>query len=69
MKDTQNTIETLRAEFDILVKELLQYKSKEENKTGQKSGINQLNLKGKVGAMGKNPHSAQKSLPGIYGSN
>jgi len=47
----------------------LQYKSKEENKTGQKSGINQLNLKGKVGAMGKNPHSAQKSLPGIYGSN
>ena len=25
-QDTQNTIETLREEFDILVKELLQYK-------------------------------------------
>jgi hypothetical protein len=29
-QDTQNTIETLREEFDVLVKELLQYKQKDE---------------------------------------
>ena len=36
-QDTQNTIETLREEFDILVKELLQYKSKDDKnaKMGQ----------------------------------
>ena len=32
-QDTQNTIETLREDFDILVKELLQYKQK-DGKTG-----------------------------------
>ena len=31
-QDTQNTIETLREEFDILVKELLQYKQKDDKK-------------------------------------
>lgn len=30
-QDTQNTIETLREEFDILVKELLQYKSRDDS--------------------------------------
>jgi hypothetical protein len=37
-QDTQNTIETLREEFDILVKELLQYKSKDE-KAAKAGGI------------------------------
>lgn len=29
--DTQNTIETLREEFDLLVKELAKYKKKDAN--------------------------------------
>ena len=37
-QDTQNTIETLREEFDILVKELLQYKQKDEAST-KKGGV------------------------------
>ena len=29
--ETQNTVETLREEFDLLVKELVNYKKKEAN--------------------------------------
>ena len=37
-QDTQSTIEAVREEFDILVKELLQYKSKDETKKGGPTG-------------------------------
>ena len=38
-QDTHNTIETLREEFDILVRELLQYKQNDaNNKTNQGRG-------------------------------
>lgn len=44
-QDTQNTIETLREEFDILVKELLQYKQKDDKSNpGKSTVVPQLNI-------------------------
>jgi prefoldin subunit 5 len=50
-EDTQNTISTLREEFDVLLKELAQYKEKDEQSKKSKNpkgpvGVPALNLGG-----------------------
>lgn len=58
-QDTQNTIETLREEFDILVKELLQYKQK-DGKAGGGSSQTGVTVGG-----GMKPKTNSKGVPGL----